>query len=1157
MRKIAKILSILITLALLTVGLAFAALAEGDAVTPGDYTVYANTDCTEAVAVYGDLVTALENAAEGQCVVATKAPETLREPEKNIAEGIFVKFDGVTVNTENTPYVFTAVDGADYLSVDVLEYKVTKSGETVSTYADDTTILTSLFTKEGKETVTLIQNAVATGKSGTSSSGSSYYILSLTEKVNVTIDVNGYVLNLDEITYTSGAFTVPAGTKLHFYSSRTGGVIDNANSRTMIRTSGNWSGGQIIFGKPGDKLADKKLTVFSDQVVMGQSTATVSTSYGSISAYGTAFSNDDMGAAVMFSTTTRIYYTFDDCLFHVNRSGTSYIINTAAASSSKNTGALSANFTNCTFLARNSNKITRIVHNVENRTGNANFGNIVFDNCDLIGNIVPTDDATATHPAKITLKNGTRIASFTEGEANIFENEHFTIDGDILINYSTEDLVYPAKPNSKGEFEYETFSVTYKYVIGGFEAPEARYTIELPDGTIMYSPKTDTSSNFDDEVSNLICDNAKVTLYDNIEIQEGDYKDEDEKRYAIYLDRNVAIDLNGYAITRAEEAPLRLFSIQKEDIVVDLYSSRVGGEINLSGKSYVFMHGLAGGVTVNIGNDGDKASKTSELSYLNVSAGVLFDAISISGTSAATATGVVKLNINGGSYTNPTDTTLAFINARHHLNVNIEDAVLLTSADKFFATDGRYDSLITVNAKDSAFIVTADKNQFFHYFNEESTATFDNCIISAKLFETTGNDYVAGTYHKVDVTTGEGDTATTKTYYSQEGDVDAIKAVWEAKYPDATVTVGAATALSGSKSPSASKIYTTAGKQIADPTRNGKIYLVNNTRVYTDSNVVGGKNYVATEGYVDVKCSFSETVYFYEAGNTENTAKTVEFNLAFISEDRELPDTTGVKVNLTANNGFFVNFYVPENAAFTVKVDPNGYTVNNGTTYDIYTVQGIAPNTTADATIAITYKLMIAGIEADVDHVLSVSLLDYFKGVLTSGDDEAKTLVVNAVNYCNAVYNYVNKADYPEYAAILSTNADRIIAADAKAVKVDAKEQGVFGEVQFIISEGNVPMFAFTKLTDGKVSVKYKNIYGEADGKTCVEVIVDDTTYYAVAEMPVYEMVDTFEVYVNDAKIGNYSIANYAEATTDAGAKAIAEALYGYGVAVANWKIED
>ena len=264
----------------------------------------------------------------------------------------------------------------------------------------------------------------------------------------------------------------------------------------------------------------------------------------------------------------------------------------------------------------------------------------------------------------------------------------------------------------------------------------------------------------------------------------------------------------------------------------------------------------------------------------------------------------------------------------------------------------------------------------------------------------------------------------------------------------------------------------------------------------------------------------------------------------------------GVKLNLTTGNGFVVNFYVPTSNDSIIKsasVTPNEATVvKGGVEYRVYSIPGISPDNVNDAKLSFT--VLIDGEE--YTQKISVSLLDYFNAILASETqtEEAKTLVVNAVNYCNAVYKFANKGEsYKDYTDILEENAERIIPADAESVTVNAKEQNVFENVQFIISEGNVPMFAFTKVGEGTVSIKFTNIYGEETEIVCDSVTVDETAYYAVAEMPVYEMVGAFDVYVNGEQVGTYSIANYVELTSNE----IASALYGYGVAVKNWKIED
>ena len=117
-------------------------------------------------------------------------------------------------------------------------------------------------------------------------------------------------------------------------------------------------------------------------------------------------------------------------------------------------------------------------------------------------------------------------------------------------------------------------------------------------------------------------------------------------------------------------------------------------------------------------------------------------------------------------------------------------------------------------------------------------------------------------------------------------------------------------------------------------------------------------------------------------------------------------------------------------------------------------------------------------------------------------------------------------------------------------VEVNAQTQNAFSTVQFIITDGNVPVFAFKKAGAGVVSIKYKTIYGYETEIVCGTVTVGENEYYVVEEMPVYEMIHEFEVYVDGAKVGDYSIANYVEESESA----IASALYGYGVAAKAWK---
>ena len=322
----------------------------------------------------------------------------------------------------------------------------------------------------------------------------------------------------------------------------------------------------------------------------------------------------------------------------------------------------------------------------------------------------------------------------------------------------------------------------------------------------------------------------------------------------------------------------------------------------------------------------------------------------------------------------------------------------------------------------------------------------------------------------------------------------------------------------------------------------GKVYLTNGTKLCTTETLPEDIVMTKTAGHKLAKVSKDISI----TGYTINGPVTHNFTANY-------QESVNVKVNLTTNNGFIANFAVHKDlatAAYAKAGEEALVGIENGD-FIVYSL----PIATASDGVATIY--LDTG--ADELYAAKVSLADYFAALLKLYDDaDTQALAVNAANYCNALYKYANSgADFEGYKTIIDQKSDKIIEANAEPVKVNAQEQNVFGDVQFIISEGNVPMFAFTKIGDGVVSVKFENIYGEEAEIVCAPVTVNKTEYYAVKNMPVYEMVGAFVVCVDGAEIGNYSIANYSETTTDAGAKAIADALYGYGVAVKNWKIED
>ena len=105
-----------------------------------------------------------------------------------------------------------------------------------------------------------------------------------------------------------------------------------------------------------------------------------------------------------------------------------------------------------------------------------------------------------------------------------------------------------------------------------------------------------------------------------------------------------------------------------------------------------------------------------------------------------------------------------------------------------------------------------------------------------------------------------------------------------------------------------------------------------------------------------------------------------------------------------------------------------------------------------------------------------------------------------------------------------------------------------------IIGEGNVPAFAFTVAGEGTVTASYTKLGGEV-ATVALDTYVDgETTYYVISEMAVYDMLSTVTVSVNGEEALVYSINDYIN-NTEAENNAVATALYGYAMAVIDYKL--
>ncbi len=350
---------------------------------------------------------------------------------------------------------------------------------------------------------------------------------------------------------------------------------------------------------------------------------------------------------------------------------------------------------------------------------------------------------------------------------------------------------------------------------------------------------------------------------------------------------------------------------------------------------------------------------------------------------------------------------------------------------------------------------------------------------------------------------------------------------------------------------------------------NVKLNLGENVRILTPQNVAG--DVTVADGFKLVPVKFEENgirfdVPVYNNGSSVTNAgvgiPAQKFEFVVAPVDYELNNTAleGILVNITTNNGFWVNFYVPTSLGVTVDQDLASTTTIAGVEYNVYTIKAISPNDLYPATIRVEM--------GEIDGVkyykqVAVSLLDYFNGIINKegATDTEKALVVNAANYCNTLYTMVTGVENAGYKAIVSENEALLVKLptfeDTKEVVSDA----VVGGANLVISaNGYSPALAFLQASEAKVTVKYTDINGVEQEVTCETITENKKIYYYVKEMKVYDMIGTIEVYADGVLAVKYSLGDYINANAPKEGEAqsnsykVGVALYKYAKAVENFK---
>ncbi|MBR5448991.1 MAG: hypothetical protein IKV43_03295, partial [Clostridia bacterium] len=283
---------------------------------------------------------------------------------------------------------------------------------------------------------------------------------------------------------------------------------------------------------------------------------------------------------------------------------------------------------------------------------------------------------------------------------------------------------------------------------------------------------------------------------------------------------------------------------------------------------------------------------------------------------------------------------------------------------------------------------------------------------------------------------------------------------------------------------------------------------------------------------------------------TVDSGKMLSFDTAEVSAGQSVSytavvvDEFGLKVNMSLQTDFHLNFFIENIGDMTIKLD--GETVTPGTTSmpGYYNVQkrNISPT---DAARAVKLEVTYNGITV----TKSISIIDYCERVLSDGQQskEAKAMIINIVKYIDAAYVYVGR-NIGQYAAEYSKvttlyNKYRKLATvsvvDHKAIDASAISDA-FSGAQLNLYDS--PKYRFNLKEDytGDVTINgkvYTVVNGTYDGASYIEITVK-----------AFNLLDPVTLVTANGVAVEYSLANYYHYhATEHGAFAnLLNALYAY-----------
>ncbi len=260
-------------------------------------------------------------------------------------------------------------------------------------------------------------------------------------------------------------------------------------------------------------------------------------------------------------------------------------------------------------------------------------------------------------------------------------------------------------------------------------------------------------------------------------------------------------------------------------------------------------------------------------------------------------------------------------------------------------------------------------------------------------------------------------------------------------------------------------------------------------------------------------------------------------------------------VNVTTRNGFYINLYLPEHLTPSVYSDENCTKKLTGeaTEYGLrFTASAISP-ASLDAATFYVKAYDGAGNILSFPIAVEMSLVEYFTRALQEDITELEEkLIVNAANYCKAIYTFVNGTLPTAYDPILTEERLTLTSIDEDALILDAANANIVSlsavtdGATIFIGEGNIPVFAFTKLGDAELDISLHSL--DRDKVITSAATVNGNYYLCSSDLGIYDMATDMTISSGDAS-GTYNLAAYVVSAPNGAARDAARALYAYALA--------